>query len=136
MRSGCSNVARHYATELVNPLPVSRLLYVEDDEMVRPLIADALRDEGFHLDIAENVAGALALLATASYDLVLTDGRLPDGTGLDVADRAAECGTRALLYTGYSHEFSPSRRAGLEVILKPLRIAALLQHIRQVLEKC
>jgi hypothetical protein len=66
----------------------------------------------------------------------LTDGRLPDGTGLDVAGRAAECGTRVLLYTGYAHEFSPSRRAGLEVILKPLRIAKLLQHIHQTLEKC
>ena len=70
--------------------------------MVRLLITDALRDEGFHLDIADNVAGALALLATASYDLVLTDGRLPDGTGLDVAERATECGTRVLLYTGYA----------------------------------
>jgi DNA-binding NtrC family response regulator len=117
-------------------LPVSRLLYVEDDEMVRLLIADALRDEGFHLDIADDVAGALALLATAAYDLVLTDGRLPDGTGLDVAERAAECGTRVLLYTGYAHEFSASRRADLTVILKPLRIAALLQHIRQALEEC
>jgi DNA-binding NtrC family response regulator len=117
-------------------LPVSRLLYVEDDELVRPLIADALRDEGFHLDIAENVSGALELLAAASYDLVLTDGRLPDGTGLDVADRATECGMRVLLYTGYAHEFSPSRRAGLKVILKPLRMAVLLQHIRQALEKC
>ena len=117
-------------------MPLSRLLYVEDDDLVRLLIANALQDEGFHLDIAENVADALALLATASYDLVLTDGRLPDGTGLDVADRAAECGTRALLYTGYSHEFSPARRDGLTVILKPLRIAALLQHIRQALEKC
>jgi DNA-binding response OmpR family regulator len=31
--------------------------------MVRLLITDALQDEGFHLDIADNVAGALALLA-------------------------------------------------------------------------
>jgi DNA-binding NtrC family response regulator len=117
-------------------LPASRLLYVEDDELVRLLIADVLRDEGFHLDLAEDVSGALALLATASYDLVLTDGRLPDGTGLDVAERATECGTRVLLYTGYSHEFSPSRRAGLTVILKPLKIGALLQHIRKALEEC
>jgi two-component system, NtrC family, response regulator HydG len=117
-------------------LPVPRLLYVEDDEMVRLLITDALQDEGFHLDIADNVAGALALLAKASYDLVLTDGRLPDGTGLEVAERATECGTRVLLYTGYAHEFSSSRHTDLTVILKPLRIAALLQHIRQALEEC
>ena len=104
--------------------------------MVRLLIADALREEGFHLDIADDVSGALALLATATYDLVLTDGRLPDGTGVDVAERAAECGTRVLLYTGYAHEFSASHRTDLTVILKPLRIAVLLQHIHQALEEC
>jgi DNA-binding NtrC family response regulator len=104
--------------------------------MVRLLITDALCDDGFHLDIADNVAGALALLTTASYDLVLTDGRLPDGTGLDVAERAIECGIRVLLYTGYAHEFSSSRRADLTVILKPLRITTLLQHIRQMLDQC
>jgi DNA-binding NtrC family response regulator len=119
----------------VTATPISRLLYVEDDESVRLLIADALRDGGFHLDIAENVAGALALLATAVYDLVLTDGRLPDGTGLDIAERAAKCGTRVLLYTGYAHEFSPLRLDGITVLLKPLRIAALIQHIRQALEE-
>src|SRR3954466_3985196 len=44
IRSGRSNGARHLRYGARGSLPVSRLLYVEDDEIVRLLIADALPD--------------------------------------------------------------------------------------------
>jgi len=60
------------------------ILYVEDD----PLDADLTRREllkaspQFRLDIVGTVRDAIARLEQSSYDIVLTDMRLPDGDGL------------------------------------------------------
>jgi hypothetical protein len=37
-----------------------------------------------------------------SYDLVMADGKLPDGSGIDVCDAAAEKGIKYLIVTGYA----------------------------------
>ena len=66
----------------------ARILLTEDDEDVRALVEDALLDQGYQVDATETVAGALSLLDVQSYDLLLTDGWLPDGTGLMVAEKA------------------------------------------------
>ena len=67
------------------------ILLVEDDEQVRFIIDEYLRDSGYQVDAADTVAAACSLLADSrSYNLVITDGRLPDGNGLMIAQRASE----------------------------------------------
>ncbi len=62
----------------------SRLLVVDDEPDLRTLYEMTLLREGFALDSAGTVEDALALLESRRYDAVITDMRLPDGTGLDV----------------------------------------------------
>ena len=65
-------------------MPASRILVIDDE----PSVSDALRlvlDElGHHVDSAKNGAEAKALLKGAPYDLVFTDLRLPDASGIDL----------------------------------------------------
>ena len=69
-----------------------KILYVEDDEshieLARRAFADGLAD--FSLDSVSTLKDALAYLKRTSCDVVLCDYRLPDGTGLDMVQRARE----------------------------------------------
>jgi len=71
-----------------------KILYVEDEaahvELTRRTLEDNLKD-GFVLYNAESLQAALKILSTESdIDLVLTDLRLPDGSGLDLLIRVKE----------------------------------------------
>ncbi|HSM51322.1 MAG TPA: response regulator, partial [Thermoanaerobaculia bacterium] len=62
-----------------------RILVVEDRESLRQLLARALAKEGYEVALAAGRAEAeAALAAPGALDLVLTDLKLPDGTGLEV----------------------------------------------------
>ncbi len=60
------------------------VLIVDDERDIRELLVLTLGRMGLRTDTAASVAEARAQLARGSYDLCLTDMRLPDGTGLEV----------------------------------------------------
>ena len=63
---------------------MKRLLLVEDDPSIRRYVALALEDEGLDtLDEAGTLQSALACLRERSYDLVLTDWKMPGMNGVD-----------------------------------------------------
>jgi DNA-binding response OmpR family regulator len=109
------------------------ILLVEDDLAVRSLVEEVLCDSGYEVDAESTVAGGLALLAARAYDLLLTDGRLPDGHGLTVAAKAKEIGVRVLVFTGYAHELPREQRESVTVLQKPVRMRELLGAITQSL---
>jgi DNA-binding NtrC family response regulator len=100
---------------------------------VRLLIEDVLQDAGYAVESADTVAGAQSLLDAGNYDLLLTDGRLPDGNGFSIATKAATKGVKVLIYTGYSYEYSEEDRTRFIILMKPLRLARLLQSIQSAL---
>src|SRR5918911_1117173 len=67
-----------------------RILLVEDDEDVGELLAVALEDAGYEVDVAKTAPESWAHLAANGYALVIADWRLPDGDGSVIADGAAD----------------------------------------------
>ncbi len=68
-----------------------RVLFVEDEFLIREWIAQALSEQGFAVDSVTNAADALLRIARGPIDVLLTDINLPgamDGTAL--ARRARE----------------------------------------------
>ena len=61
-----------------------RILVVEDDEEMRSLLKDFIEAEGFETDSASNGSEAFRKLAKESFDLIITDVRMPGLTGLDI----------------------------------------------------
>jgi DNA-binding NtrC family response regulator len=112
---------------------MSRILLVEDEFDVRLLLQHVLLGAGYQVDIADTVEAACALLDREAYDLVLADGRLEDGTGMMVAQKADETGTRSLIITGYAFDLPKEQLWRYEYLLKPVRPSELLEAVERVL---
>lgn len=59
------------------------LLIVDDEAKIRTLLSRILSYEGYEILEAENLRQAKALVETRQVDVILSDVRLPDGSGLD-----------------------------------------------------
>src|SRR6266446_5525114 len=108
---------------------MARILLVEDDPDVRPLMEHILLAHGYQVTTAETVAIANALLSAVPFDLAICDVNLPDGSGLTVADRAAAAGVKALVVTGQGLSLRPGSLSAYDYMLKPLRGGELLAGI-------
>jgi len=110
-------------------MPEKRILLVEDDEDVGELLAVALADAGYQVDVATTAAESWARLAAQGYSLVIADWRLPDGDGSVIADGAADLGAQTFIMSGYLPELPNDRREGHRCIPKPIRLDALIAAV-------
>jgi two-component system response regulator PilR (NtrC family) len=79
------------------------LLVVDDEPDLRTLYELTLLREGYDIETAASVEEALAHLKDRTYSAVITDMRLPDGSGLDLLRKLEEGGRRekAIVITAY-----------------------------------
>jgi PAS domain S-box-containing protein len=114
------------------------VLLVEDDEAVRAVTAEHLRELGYTVLEAHDGPAALEMLHTGTHvDVLVTDVGLPGGmNGRQVADAARERrqGLPALFITGYTGRALDGQLApGMEVIGKPFALDALAARMRAML---
>lgn len=67
-----------------------RVLLVEDDEMLRRLLAVWLRTEGYSVAAAEGAEAALVAAEEAAPDVVLTDVEMPGANGVQLTHQLKE----------------------------------------------
>ena len=87
----------------MNQTALQRLLVVDDEPDLRTLYELTLVREGFDVESAGSVEEAWSALQRQRFAVVITDMRLPDGTGLDLLRRMDEQGRRekAIVITAY-----------------------------------
>ncbi len=117
-----------------------RLLAIEDEPELGRLLTSNLGRLGLAVDLAGSLADGRSLLATCSYDLILLDLRLPDGSGLDLLRqlRAARNETPVIVVS--AADAVEDRVTGLhegadDYIVKPFAIEELAARIRVVLRR-
>ncbi len=83
-------------------IPSSRILIVDDDDIIRGLFEAVLSRAGYGTESVTNGEEALVMLATAEFDLVLTDRNMPvlDGVGLIRTLRAAGSRIPVMMVSG------------------------------------
>jgi len=113
-----------------------RILLVEDHDDTRRVLARLLTHFGYDVALASNVQEALQTFRTGSFDAVLSDIGLPDGTGYDImAEVKRTNNVRGVALTGYgmSEDVRRSKEAGFEFHLtKPVDVAELRTVLRKL----
>jgi PAS domain S-box-containing protein len=118
------------------PAPLElRVLVVDDEQMVRDVVADSLRAAGAEVAAVGSGREAVEALARGRFDLVVTDLGMPDVNGWDVARAAARLDPRprVLLLTGWGDAASPdAATSGLveRVLAKPIELEDLISAAR------
>jgi PAS domain S-box-containing protein len=115
------------------------VLVVEDDDMVRSLVREVLKAQGYRvLEATDGAAGLqVAKQHQGAIDLLLTDVVLPRIGGRDLAGRVATLrpGIGILFMSGYTnHDHREFLGPGANFLPKPFSPAALAEAVRGVLE--
>jgi len=110
---------------------MARILLVEDDPDLRPVMEQILLGEGYKVDVTETVTDGCELLGCGAYDLVIADALLPDGSGFTVADNARERAVRAIIVTGYCFALAGEAFDRYEILQKPVPWGELIEKIKR-----
>jgi two-component system response regulator RegA len=106
-------------------------LVVDDDVVLRPRLARALRERGYVVHEAEDLAAARAAIREAPIERALVDLRLPDGSGLDVVRALHEARPEAkiVVLTGYgsiANALEAIRLGAAHYLTKPAAVDEVL----------
>ena len=118
---------------------MQKILYVEDDLSLIDGLEYTLENSGYFVDNARTASEALARFKQDTYDLLLLDVTLPDGTGFDVCKEVRAISTIPIIFlTASDQEISIVR--GLDIgaddyITKPFKLNELLSRIKAILRR-
>ena len=118
----------------------SRLLIVDDDTAMREMLASLFRDRDYSVEEAASAAEALEQTDEQSFDVVLSDIRMPGKTGIEMVGelRGRLPETPVVLMTAFGSIDSAveSMRAGaFDYITKPFEPDAVVLTIERALER-
>ncbi len=110
------------------------ILVVEDDELVRTPVAEALSAVGFRVLTAESAIQAMRILAQEHVDVLFTDIVMPGQNGIELAREAKllRPELHVIFATGYLSRAEEARLAG-KLLFKPLRAHQIEAAIREFL---
>ena len=87
---------------------MQKLLVVDDDEYIRDLYEEMLKDSGFEVDTAVDGKEGYEKIIAGSYDLILLDIMMPKMDGVEVlkklAEDAKEKAAKVVLLTNLAHD--------------------------------
>jgi len=114
-------------------------LVVDDEPDIRELLEITLERMGIATTTAENLASAHKLLAQGSFDLCLTDMRLPDGNGIDLVDHIQKnCpDTPAAVITAHGNmeaAISALKAGAFDFVSKPVDLQVLRNLVTTALK--
>ena len=116
------------------------VLLVEDDEIMRLSIEDRLRLEHIPAQAVGDIASAKKELSKGNIDLVITDIRLPDGTGIGLFTHISTHfpGIPVILMTAYgdiSDAVSLVKAGALDYLTKPFDISDFIDKVKHHLSR-
>jgi len=120
--------------------PPHRILVVDDDSDTRQLSVDVLASSGYHVEAVTDGAAGWEALQANSFDLAITDNKMPKMTGIELIERlrSAHMALPVIMATRHlpTHEFA--RRPWLKpdaMLQRPFSNDDLLATVNNVLHK-
>jgi two-component system, NtrC family, response regulator PilR len=118
----------------------SRILVVDDERSMREFLAIMLTRDGHEVVAAENGSQALAELRQRPFDLLISDIRMPDCSGIEVLReaKALQPELPGILMTAFSSTqtaIEALRTGALDYISKPFDVDEMKRVVAQALER-
>jgi two-component system, NtrC family, response regulator PilR len=116
-----------------------RVLVTDDERSMRELLAIVLKREGYDVILAENGQQALAVIQRGTVDLVISDIKMPDMSGVEVlrAAKAADAGLPTIMMTAFASTetaVEAMRLGACDYLIKPFDVDVLKMKVREKLE--
>jgi two-component system response regulator PilR (NtrC family) len=117
-----------------------RILVIDDEESIREFLTILLEKEGYEVATADSVGAGTRRLSEGSFDLVMCDLKLPDGSGLEVLEEARR---RSIdwpfiiitAHTTPQHALESLRAGAAEYLSKPFNVDDLKIILRNLLAR-
>src|SRR5580692_3842932 len=119
----------------------TKILLVDDDEILNTIMRSLLEREGFDVTVASSVADALKLISSEQYDVLLSDLHMPgaaDGLTVISAMRHVNPKAIALLLSGFPEMDAAAKailRQADEILLKDSDFEKLVASIKHRIAK-
>jgi two-component system response regulator AtoC len=125
---------------------IEKVLVADDEPLMLRFIADALKRQGLDVTMAENGAVAIHHLEAQSFDLIITDMKMPLKSGLDVLKATKSCSPSTLVILATAHGTIESAVEAMKLgafnyLIKPFSLESLegivqkaQEHVRLVKE--
>ncbi len=116
-----------------------RILVVDDERSMRELLAIVLRREGYEVLLAENGRAAIDLLEREPVDILISDIKMPDLSGVDVLRAAKKLdqdilGIMITAFASTETAVEAMRLGACDYLSKPFDIDLLKMKVREKIE--
>ncbi len=116
-----------------------KILVVEDDNATRDTMIDLLSEAGYEVESARNGEEAIAMAREYSFDMVITDLKMPKGDGIQVLEQIKKIDNRTIVIicTGYGTVDTAVKAMKLgayEYITKPIKIEEIKLVVQRALD--
>jgi DNA-binding NtrC family response regulator len=121
-------------------LRIAKVLVVDDEEIARKNLDHILQKEGYIVVMAASGAEALEKMKTSNFDVVLTDIRMENISGIDVLEKTKSRypETEVIMVTAYASTDSATetlKKGAFQYIAKPFKISEIRVTVKQAIEK-
>jgi response regulator RpfG family c-di-GMP phosphodiesterase len=117
-----------------------RILVVDDERVIREILSDFLGLEGYVVRTVEDGMQALEELQKRSYNLVISDLKMPKMNGLDLIEKITELGIPVLtvIMTGFGTvetAIEAMKHGAYDYILKPFKVEEVIHIVKRGLDR-
>ncbi len=117
-----------------------RVLVVDDEKVIREILADFLSIEGFFVATAQDGIAALEQLDQSHFDMVISDLKMPNMGGLELLEqiRLNHENVLAVIMTGFGTvetAIEAMKKGAYDYILKPFKVEEVVHIVHRGLEK-
>jgi two-component system NtrC family response regulator len=118
-----------------------RILVVDDEATQRELVCGFLKKQGYEVLAASSGERALEVFRQEPVELILTDQRMPNFSGLELlkAARAINPETHVVVMTAYGNietAVEAMKSGAADYLTKPLNLEELRHKIERIRERC
>lgn len=116
------------------------ILIADDESSIRESLTIILEDEGYDCSAVKDGKAAIEAISKASYDIIITDLKMPNSDGIEVLDYALKHSSDSLTIIVTAHgtietAIQALRKGAADYILKPLEFDEVLIRIQNLLEQ-